>query len=372
MGPERHLDLLPQDALAPGATCLVWPVPFADGLAQLEGLRGRATVVLASGDPFHFGAGSVIARMLEPVEWRALPSLSVFSLIAARLGWPLERTLCRGLHAAPLSRLRADLAPGRRLIVTLRDGAAVSELALYLSGCGFGDSQLWVFEALGGPREQVIEARADAMTGEFGHPVSVAIEVAGSGEVLPVVSGRPDETFAHDGQISKRPIRALALSALAPRPGERLWDIGSGSGSIALEWLLSDPACEAISLERDPVRAGRISENAEALGVQRLEVQNVSAPDGLDGLAAPDAVFIGGGLSEALLENLAERLSPGTRLVAHAVTLSSEALLSQWQAKLGGALSRIEISEAAPLAAGASARLAWQAAYPIVQWRVVL
>lgn len=146
MGPARHLSLLPGS----GARQVEWPVPFADGLPILAGFRGQPTVVLASGDPFWFGAGSVIAREFGAGEWMALPGQSTFSLAAARLGWPLEATRTFGLHAAPLSRLRPHLAPGLQAIVLLRNGAAVTELARYLDATGFGDTQLNVMEALGG------------------------------------------------------------------------------------------------------------------------------------------------------------------------------------------------------------------------------
>jgi precorrin-6B C5,15-methyltransferase / cobalt-precorrin-6B C5,C15-methyltransferase len=364
MGPPRHLALLPDLV----AERIEWPVPFADGLPLLRGLRGRRVAVLATGDPFWFGAGSVLAREFDRAEWTALPGVSVFSLAAARLGWPLESLVCLGLHAAPLTRLRPHLSPGARLIVLLRDGASVPELAEYLVQEGFGTSRLRVMEALGGPRERVTDARADDMpAGTFAHPVAVALEAEGDGTVLPRASGIDDALFETDGQITKRPIRAMTLSALAPRPGERLWDIGGGSGSIAIEWLLVHPTMTAVCLERHGDRAARIRRNADRLGADRLEVVEGRAPEALDDLPRPDAVFVGGGLSEALLDRLAT-LPTGTRLVANAVTLESEALLAAAQSRLGGALLRIELSESAPL----GTRRGWKAAYPVVQWSVVL
>ena len=365
MGAKRHLALLP----AHEAETVEWPVPFADGLPVLRELRGRRVVVLASGDPFWFGAGAVIAREFERGEWQALPGPSTFALAAARLGWPLERTLCLGLHAAPMARLRPHLAPGVRAILLLRDGQAVRELARYLADAGFGESRLTAMEALGGPRERIAEAPAHGLPDTvFRHPVAVAVEVAGKGGGLPRASGIEDGFFETDGQITKRPVRALALSALAPRPGETLWDIGGGSGSIAIEWLLADPSTRAIGIEARPDRAARIRANADRLGVDRLTVVEGAAPAALEGLSPPQAVFVGGGLSEALLADLATRLAPGTRLVAHAVTLESEALVMAWSERRGGALLRIELSEAAPL----GPRRGWKASYPVVQWRVVL
>jgi precorrin-6Y C5,15-methyltransferase (decarboxylating) len=364
MGSARHLALLP----GVGAERIEWPVPFAAGLPILMSLKGRRVAVLASGDPFWFGAGAVIARELPPGEWRALPAPSTFSLAAARLGWPVERTLCMGLHALPLARLKPHLAPGVRAIVLLRDGAAVEDLARYLVEEGFGASRLTVMEALGGPNEQITETTATALIGLFTHPVAVALDVAGAGSVVPQGSGIEDSFFDTDGQITKRPVRALALSALAPRPGETLWDIGGGSGSISVEWCLSHPETQAVSIEPRPDRAVRIRANAARFGLDRLRVVEGTAPAALAGLPPPDAVFIGGGLSADLLADLEGRLSPGTRLVAHAVTLESEALLIAAAERRGGDLLRIELAEAAPL----GSRRGWTPARPVVQWRVTL
>ena len=365
MGPARHLTLLP------AITCptIEWPVPFTDGIARLMEHRGRRVVMLASGDPFWFGAGTSVTQLLDPGEWLAYPASSTFALAAARLGWPLQETPCLGLHAAPLERLRPHLVPGRRVLALLRDGEAVTALAHYLVREGFGPSTLHVMEALGGPRERVRRVPADALAlTDIVHPVAVGIDCAGQGRTLPVTAGLPDDWFASDGQITKRPVRALTLAALAPRPGELLWDIGAGSGSIGIEWLLAHPANRACAVEADPVRADRACANAAALGVDRLEVVVGIAPDVLPGVPLPDAVFIGGGLSDALLETLWARLPAGTRLVANAVTLESEALLTRWHGQKGGSLLRIELADAAPL----GNRHGWRARYPVVQWSAVL
>ncbi len=362
MGAARHL------ALVPGLPCdlLEWPVPFADGIDLLLAQRGRRVVVLASGDPFWFGAGSSVTRHLDRQEWCALPAPSTFSLAAAALGWPLQHVLCLGLHAAPLTRLRPHLVRGARVVVLLRDGGAVGDLAAYLAGLGFGASRLHVMEALGGPRARTRSIRAaDYDLGDVAHPVAVGLEVAGAGRALPSVAGREDGFFDHDGQITKQAVRALTLAALAPVPGELLWDIGLGSGSVSIEWLLAHPRTEAIGFEADPRRAARATANAAALGVDRLKVVKARAPEGLEGQPLPNAVFIGGGLSEALLTRLWAILPKGVRLVANAVTLESEALLGQWQARAGGTLTRLEISDAVPL----GSKRGWRAAYPIVQWR---
>ncbi len=357
MGPQRHLDLIGSVS----GKVVAWPVPFSSGIDVLKGFKGQRVAVLASGDPFWFGAGAVIARHFEPGDWTCLPGPSVFSLVASRLGWALDRTICLGLHAAPMERLRPHLADGARLIVTLRDGAAVTDLARYLCDVGANESRLTVAEAVGGPNEKITRTHAaDALDGVFTHPVAVAIEPAGSSAALPRCSGLPDDIFETDGVMTKRPVRALTLSALAPQPGEMLWDIGGGSGSIAIEWLLADPDCQAIAVESRADRVGMIQSNARALGVDRLQVVQGSAPDALSGLDQPDAIFIGGGLSQDMIDALPR----GVRIVANGVTLEAEALLTAVHKAHGGDLMRIEIARAKPL----GAKRGWDAAYPIVQW----
>ena len=364
-GAPRHLSLLPTLACETRA----WPVPFEAGIDALLAERERRVVMLASGDPFWFGAGATLSRHLSPSEWIAHPAPSTFALAAARLGWRIEDTTCLGLHAAPVTRLRPHLAPGARIVALVRDGEGARALIDYVAAQGFDASAITVLEALGGPRERVRTTTAAAAPfPDIAHPVALAIEVAGPGETLPLATGRPDSWFDHDGQITKRPGRALTLSALAPRAGELLWDIGAGSGSIAIEWLLAHPSTRAVAFERDAVRAARARANAAALGVDRLVVVEGAAPTILSDRPAPAAVFVGGGLSAALLDWLAARLPAGTRLVANAVTLESEALLAEWHARRGGSLTRIELAEAAPL----GPRRGWRAAYPLVQWSVAL
>ncbi len=352
------------------AETVEWPAPFMDGIPKLLSFKGRRVVALASGDPFWFGAGRVLAERLERDEWRAIPGPSVFSLTAAHVGWGLEHVLCRGLHNSPFQRLRPELAPGVRMIVTLRDGPAVGGLAAWLSEEGFGPTRMHVFEALGGPRERVRSTLAETYDlPDVAHPVTVALEVDGPGRVISSSSGQSDDVFDHDGQITKRPVRALTLSALAPRPGERLWDIGAGSGSVAIEWLLSGRTMEAVAIEAQANRAARIRANAERLGQDnRLQVVEGTAPEALEDLPTPDAVFVGGGLNAELLAWLEDRLAPGTRLVANAVTLETEALLLGASARLGGELLKAELSEPAPLGRFRG----WAASYPVVQWRIVL
>lgn len=357
-GAPRHLDLL-------AVRGQPYTVPFS--LDPMLALRGRRVAVLASGDPFWHGAGGSFAAVLAPSEWRAYPAPSTFSLVAARMGWRLEDVLCLGLHAAPLTRLRPLLARDQRLIVLLRDGAAVTELAAFLTAQGFGASQVTAFQSLGGPREAQVSFTAEALAPDkFSAPVAVAVTALGA-PGLPRTPGLDDALFDHDGQITKRPIRALTLSALAPRAGETLWDIGAGSGSVSIEFLLAAPGTQSCALEADLTRAARATANAAAFGLtHRFHLTRTRAPDGLATLPRPDAVFIGGGASEALLAALWPLIPPGTRLVANAVTLEAEALFTGWSATRGGTLLRIALSEAQPL----GPKRGWQPLRPIVQWSV--
>ncbi len=358
-GGERHLKLAGIDGRGKP-----WPIPF-DAKCVLA-RRGRPTAVLASGDPFWHGAGGSLASHLSAEEWVAHPSPSTFSLAASRLGWTLETTICIGLHASPFERLVPLLACGVRIISLVRDAEAAADLATWLVAHGFGASRLWTLSALGGPREQIGESRAnDYAAGSIASPLAIAIEADGAAG-LPRASGLPDDLFKHDGQISKRPMRALALSALAPRPGERLWDIGAGSGSVSVEWALCGGTATAIEARED--RAANIRVNAEAFGLaHKITVIAASAPAVLSSLEKPDAVFIGGGLDAAMFDVVWPLLPEGTRIVAHGVTLETEALLAELHLKHGGDLMRIEISHAAPLGRYRS----WESFRPVVQWSVV-
>jgi precorrin-6B C5,15-methyltransferase / cobalt-precorrin-6B C5,C15-methyltransferase len=358
-GGERHL------ALA-GVTRRgrPWPMPF-DAEIVLS-CRGRPTAVLASGDPFWYGAGTSLAEKLHSDEWVAYPASSTFSLVAARLGWRLEAIACLGLHAAPFERLVPHLAHDARIICLVRDAKAAGDLAKWLTARGWGASAFWTLTALGGPRESINAHRADRFAGDLaGTLVTVAVEARG-GQGLPRSSGLSDDLFVHDGQITKRPVRALVLSALAPRPGERLWDIGAGSGSISVEWTLCGGMATAVEPRED--RAGNIRNNAAAFGLaHRITVIAGKAPEALAALDAPDAVFIGGGLDIAMFDAVWSLLSPGTRLVAHSVTLETEALLGELHQRHGGDLMRVEIAHAASLGRYRS----WEAVRPVVQWSAV-
>lgn len=358
-GGERHLALADV-----GSRGRPWPVPFDADIVL--SCRGRPTAVLASGDPFWYGAGASLAEKLDAGEWTAYSAPSTFSLAAARLGWRLESMVCLGLHAAPFERLVQHLAPGAQIVCLLRDGKAAGDLARWLTERGWGASAFWTLTALGGLHETVKMYRAENYTRtSAGNLVAVALEAKGA-QGLSRSAGLPDALFAHDGQITKRPMRALALSALAPCRGKRLWDIGAGSGSISVEWALCGGTAIAVEARED--RAVNIRSNAAEFGLEhRIKVIAGKAPDALAALEAPDAVFIGGGLGLTMFDAIWSRLAPGTRLVAHAVTLETEALLGELHQRHGGELMRVEIAHAAPLGRYRS----WEAARPVVQWSTV-
>ena len=363
IGPTRHLSMLPDcDAIL-----VDWPIPFSEGLEMVLMRRGQPSVMLTSGDPFWFGAGAKITSHLSSNEWLALPSLSCFSLCAAELGWPLEKTLCLGLHAKPISRLRPHLVPNRKIIATVRSGLSVRELASYLLKTGFEKTRITCLESLGGSEQKITTKRADKMEEiECLHPVMVGLEIAGNGEVMQASSGLPDSWFIHDGQITKQAIRAFTLSSLAPRAGEHLWDLGAGSGSIGIEWLLSGPLMKATAVEKQPNRIDNIKQNATTLGVDHLVVVESNIIDAIYELEKPDCIFIGGGLSEELLNLLWMYISDGTRVVANGVTIETDRLLTSIQPRFGGSIQRLEISNLQ----GIGTMHGWKASFPITQWIV--
>ena len=364
-GGERHLRLAA--ALIKGEA-KPWPSPFSRGIDEVLACRGRQVCVLASGDPFHYGVGSVLAGNVAPEETVVVPAPSAFSLAAARLGWALADVTLLSLHGRALDRIRPHLHPGARVLALTSDSDGPGALARLLSEIGFGQSKLTVLEALGGPRERIRGTTAAGFDlGGIADLNTVAIEVAAARDarIIAYTPGLADALFEHDGQITKREIRAVTLAALAPLKGESLWDIGAGAGSVAIEWMLADPSLRAIAIEARADRAARIRRNAAAFGVPGLEVVEGRAPEALAGLAVPDAVFIGGGASEGgVIDAAIAALHAGGRLVVNAVTLETEAELIARHAALGGTLTRIDISRAEPV----GRKTGWRSAMPVTQW----
>ncbi|MBL0373935.1 precorrin-6y C5,15-methyltransferase (decarboxylating) subunit CbiE [Rhizobium sp. KVB221] len=364
-GGKRHLELA--QSLISGETN-AWTSPLDGSIEQIKSLRGRGVVVLASGDPFLYGMGATLSRFIDVTEMISLPAPSSFSLAASRLGWPLQDTATVSLHGRPLDLVRPYLQPGAKILALTSDADGPAALARLLTETGFGLSVLHVLEVLGGSSERKSRLIAkDFVPYEINALNVCAIEVicAGNARVLPLSTGLDDALFEHDGQITKREIRAVTLSSLAPRRGELLWDIGAGSGSISIEWMLCDPAMRAIAIEANPERAERIGRNARMFGVPGLKIVEGSAPAALDGVPAPDAIFIGGGGSDPdVLDRAIGALKNGGRLVANAVTTEMEVLLLGYHKRLGGNLIRIDVARASPV----GGMTGWRPAMPVTQW----
>jgi precorrin-6Y C5,15-methyltransferase (decarboxylating) len=365
VGGRRHLALLGPLA----AETFVWPSPIDDALETIEARRGKPVCVLASGDPFFFGVGTLLARRFAPMEMICIPAPSAFALVAARLGWSQQDCALLSLHGRPLESILPHLQPGQRILALSWDGATPGKLATLLASLGMGGSELTVCEAMGGPRELVRTSLAAPFALEDVAALNtIALEVVASqgARVLPRSAGLPDDWFEHDGQITRRDIRAITLSALAPRRGELLWDVGAGSGSVAIEWLLADPANRAVAVEARADRADRVGRNALALGAPALAVVIGKAPHALIGLPEPDAVFVGGGATApGAIDRCVDALRSGGRLVVNAVTLETQAASVEWRASWGGDLVQIALAHAEPVGRFSG----WRAAMPIVQWR---
>ncbi|MDB5530660.1 MAG: cbiE [Devosia sp.] len=364
-GGARHLELA--GAIITGER-RAWDSPFIRSIEAVLAERGRAVCVLASGDPFHYGVGATLSRHVDAAEMEVLPHPSSFSLAAGRMGWPLQDVICLSLHGRALDLIRPHLHPGARILALTSDEAGPATLAQSLDATGFGETTITVLEALGGPEEKVRVATAARFALPHINPLNIcAIEVAAApgARILPFTAGRDDALFEHDGQITKREVRALTLAALAPRRGELLWDIGAGSGSVGIEWMLADVSLRVIAIEADAERVVRIGRNAAAFGVPDLRVVHGAAPIALGDLPRPDAIFIGGGGTErGVMDAAVAALPSGGRLVANAVTTQLEALLLARHVELGGQLTRIAIDRAAPI----GGMTGWRPHMPITQW----
>ncbi|WP_329464288.1 precorrin-6y C5,15-methyltransferase (decarboxylating) subunit CbiE [Streptomyces sp. NBC_01431] len=368
IGGARQLALLPDGC---EAERVAWPSPLRPAVPGLvEAHTGCRIAVLASGDPMFYGIGRTLADVLGAPPL-VLPHPSSVSYACARLGWAVEDTEVVTVVGRPAARIAAALHDGRRVLVLSAGAATPADVAALLRDRGFGPSRMRVLEQLGSEDEQCVEGTADGWSAPPGDPLNVvAVDCrrAPGALRLGAVPGLPDEAYEHDGQLTKRHIRAATLGALAPAPGELLWDIGGGSGSIAVEWMRTHPSCRAFTVERDPVRAERIGRNADRLGVPALRVVTGAAPAALAQLPAPDAVFIGGGLTApGLLAACWDALPTGGRLVANTVTLESEALLAEWYRRHGGELVRLAVAHAVPVGTFTG----WRQAMPVTQWAVV-
>lgn len=349
-GGQRHL------ALVEGhhqAESVAWPVPFAKSYEMIAARQGKPVVVLASGDPMFFGMGASIMRHFTLDEVEIIPFPSSYSLAAARMGWALQDVDCLSVHGRPLAILQKYIHAKRKLLVLSDSGQTPLAVAQLLQARGFGQSQITVLEHLGGEKEHIHSAEAAAwQASECADLNILAIEcIADEKPVLmPLNTGLSDTHFINDGQLTKQDIRAVTLARLSPEPFQLLWDVGAGCGSVSIEWMRLHPSCRAIAIEANAQRQEFILQNAANLGVPSLQLVRGKAPEALAGLEAPDAIFIGGGVTgEDVLQSCWQALKSGGRLVANAVTLQSEMALHQWRAQYGGELVRLSVAQAAEL-----------------------
>ena len=359
-GGSRHLSLVPS---VPGQSRIPWPSPLASGLpGLLAEYAGRPVVALASGDPLVSGIATTLLEYGAPV--RVVPAVSSVSLARARMGWSFESCAVVTVVGRAVSRVLRECAPGRRLLVLSSDASTPAEVASLLTSSGWGASKLTVLGDLGSSSEALVSGHASSWSEVSPALNVIAIEVSGNG-LASWAAGLPDDAFEHDGQLTKRDLRASALARLMPAPGQLLWDVGAGAGSVGIEWMRAHPTCRTIAIESDPERAARIARNAHALGVPDLDVVEGRAPSGLAGLEAPDAIFIGGGATrEGVLETCVSSIKPGGRLVVHGVTLETETLLTKAYADHGGEVTRIAVETAAPVGTFTG----WTPARAVTQW----
>jgi precorrin-6Y C5,15-methyltransferase (decarboxylating) len=362
LGGSRQLALLPP---VDGQLRETWPTPLRPALSELvERHRGRTVVALGSGDPLQSGIGSTLIELLGHESVEVVPTVSSVALARARMGWPAETTGLVGLVGRDASLLRRELAPGRRLLVLSSDETTPARVAALLRDYGYDGSVMTVLGDLGSAEESRVVGTAGSWSAEVSRLHVLALELAG-----PVVGswtpGLPDSAYEHDGQLTKRDLRASALARLAPQPGQLLWDVGAGAGSVGIEWMRAHPTCRAVAVEADHERTSRVARNAASLGVPGLTVVEGQAPEALGNLPSPDAVFVGGGATRpGVLETCLEALRPGGRLVVHGVTVETEALLGQAYGEHGGELTRIAVETAAPIGTFTG----WTPARAVTQW----
>jgi precorrin-6B C5,15-methyltransferase / cobalt-precorrin-6B C5,C15-methyltransferase len=361
MGSARQLALLPPSVTAQR---VLLPSPLLPALSSY--LEEPGLVVLASGDPMFHGIGATLVRLAGSDRVRVIPHPSSAALAAARMGWPLATTEVISLVTADPATVRRALNPGQRLLVLSRDASTPGAVASLVAAAGFGSATITVLSQLGGPSEEIVSGTAAAWNHPPGDPLNViAIDCGPDGPATPVAPGLPDSLYETDGQLTKREVRAVTLSVLAPVPGALLWDVGAGSGSIGIEWMRSHPSCRAIAIESAPARVSSIRTNAAALGVPGLSIITGRAPEALDGLPTPDTIFIGGGLTtDGVLDACLTALRPGGRLAANAVTLESEAALAAAHAKHGGDLIRLSVSRGSPVGNFTG----WRPMMPVTIW----
>ncbi|AFY99538.1 precorrin-6Y C5,15-methyltransferase (decarboxylating) [Calothrix sp. PCC 6303] len=372
VGGKRHLAMLsPTD----NREKIVWATPIAATVEKIIAYRGQAVCILASGDPMCYGIGVTLTRKIPISEMTIIPSPSAFSLACARLGWSLTEVTCLSLCGHPVDIMHLHLHPNAKLLILSADKNTPQIVAQLLTKSGFDGSKITVLERMGGIHERITtgEAREQGAGSraeiEIADLNTIAVEcIADTGITgLSKLAGLPDSAYEHDGQLTKQEVRAVTLAALAPKPGELLWDVGAGCGSISIEWMRSSSSCSAIAIEQNPARLQHITNNAASLGVPNLKIISGKAPEALVDLPIPDVIFIGGGVTtEGLLETCWQALPLGGRLVANVVTVEGEQKLFTWYQKFGGNFTRIAIQRAEPI----GKFLGWKAMAPVTQWTV--
>ncbi|AKG24845.1 bifunctional cobalt-precorrin-7 (C(5))-methyltransferase/cobalt-precorrin-6B (C(15))-methyltransferase [Calothrix sp. 336/3] len=366
-GGDRHLAMLPpQDKREK----ILWSSPLNSSLEAIIQRRGEKVCVLASGDPLCFGIGVTLSRKIPISEMTIIPTPSAFSLACARLGWSLPEVESLSLCGRPAALLQAAIYPGAKILVLSADRTTPATVADILTKRGYGDSKITILERMGGSQERILSTTAASFEpGELADLNTIAVECLTHGEVFHLARspGLPDTAYHHDGQLTKREIRAITLSSLAPLPGQLLWDVGAGCGSIGIEWMRTHPRCQAIAIEQNSTRLQHIADNAAALGTPNLQILPGKAPTVLENLPTADAIFIGGGITvPSLFESCWQGLRPGGRLVANAVTLESEYKILQLHQQYGGELTRISVQRTAPI----GSFLGWKTMAPITHWLV--
>lgn len=365
IGGDRHHDLSQKVT----AERLSWPSPFDALIDQLQSFKGRRVVVLATGDPLWYSVGARIGRSIDPAEITYHPQLSAFQLAAARMGWSLADVETLTVHGRPVEQMIAFIQPDQRLIVLTTGSETPGKIAAFLTERGFGKSAMTVLAAMGGEQEERFDGLAESWSHQVPEFNTLAIDCVAAPDcaLLPRVPGLADDLFQHDGTMTKQEIRAATVAKLMPMRGALLWDIGTGCGSVAVEWMRAARYARAIGIEPRADRRVMAAANALALGTPKLEIVEGEAPTALDGLPAPDAVFVGGGLTDAVFETAWKALRPLGRLVANSVTLESEAQLIALHAKHGGELVRLQIHRADPV----GGLTGWRPSMPVVQWSLI-
>jgi precorrin-6Y C5,15-methyltransferase (decarboxylating) len=365
LGGKRHHALISESS----AERINWPSPFDALVSKLETLRGKKVVVLASGDPLWFSVGNKIAASFDAGEITFHPHVSSFQLAASKLGWAMQDTACLTVHGRPIERIKPHLYNGQKLLLLTSNGAAITDIAKLLTGMGFGRSTLTAISNMGGEAEQRFVGVAHSWAHVVPDLNTLAIDCVAAADVqiLPMGCGLPDDAFVHDGTMTKQEVRAVTLAKLMPTPNALLWDVGCGCGSVAVEWMRTASGARAIGVEAREDRRAMAQENALNLGGFDLPLIAGNAPEALDGLEAPDAIFIGGGLSPETFDICLAALKPMGRLVCNAVTLGSEHLLLEKHAALGGELTKLQFARAIPV----GSKMGWKPAMPVTQYSLV-